>query len=346
MIVVIGGVKVKVDLKMALPDAPKERPVQQTIQTTDDAYQTAYAERMAIEDEFWGSGSQDNSFGGYNPVTEEKKDDIVVSHCGCAYNVARHLACMGEEVAFVSVVGKDPLGMSALAELSSMGEGVENVKDIDVSAVKYIPGQTSVVVQIRNFIGDVEFSRANENMFERITPQIIDEAAFLLDRADAIMLDGSLPKETIEYIADKYDGVKLFFDPASVEGGKKIADSEILGNFFSIMPGRSEAEAMFKGPILGPDQLEAASSMFAASGVEKIVIKMKSGGIYYRDEKETGIVHPERILNYADTSGAGDLVSAVVIYGIINGKTLGDSVKLANDAVAGFLAELSDDRPY
>ncbi len=46
------------------------------------------------------------------------------------------------------------------------------------------------------------------------------------------------------------------------------------------------------------------------------------------------------------SSGAGDLVSAVVIYGIINGKTLGDSVKLANDAVAGFLAELSDDRPY
>ncbi len=83
MIVVIGGVKVKVDLKMALPDAPKERPVQQTIQTTDDAYQTAYAERMAIEDEFWGSGSQDNSFGGYNPVTEEKKDDIVVSHRVC-----------------------------------------------------------------------------------------------------------------------------------------------------------------------------------------------------------------------------------------------------------------------
>ncbi len=78
----------------------------------------------------------------------------------------------GREVAFVSVVGKDPLGMSALAELSSMGEGVENVKDIDVSAVKYIPGQTSVVVQIRNFIGDVEFSRANENMFERITPQL------------------------------------------------------------------------------------------------------------------------------------------------------------------------------
>ncbi len=111
----------------------------------------------------------------------------------------------------------------------------------------------------------------------------------MLDRADAIMLDGSLPKETIEYIADKYDGVKLFFDPASVEGGKKIADSEILGNFFSIMPGRSEAEAMFKGPILGPDQLEAASSMFA-SGVEKIVIKMKSGGIYYRDEKKKPVL--------------------------------------------------------
>ncbi len=107
----------------------RKRPVQQTIQTTDDAYQTAYAERMAIEDEFWGSGSQDNSFGGYNPVTEEKKDDIVVSH-RCAYNVARHLACMGEEVAFVSVVGKDPLGMSALAELSSMGKELRMLRTL------------------------------------------------------------------------------------------------------------------------------------------------------------------------------------------------------------------------
>ncbi len=347
MIVVVGGVKVKVDVKMALPEAPKEESAQQKAQTAGDAYEAAYAEHLAMEDELWqGEKAQNNSFGGYNPVTEEKNDNIAVSNCGCAYNVARHLACMGEEVAFISVVGRDPLGMAALAEMSSMGEESEYVKDIDISAVKYIPGQTPVVVQIRNFMGDVEFARSNENMLEMITPGIIDEAAHLLDRADAIMLDGSLPRETIEHIAGKYEGVRIFFDPASVDGGKKIADSQAMRKLYCIMPGRAEAEAMFRGTILSPDQLEAASESFSASGVKKTVIKMKSGGIYYRDETETGIVSPERILSYADTAGAGDLVSASIIYGIINGKSLGDSADLANKAAAAFLSDLSDERPY
>lgn len=347
MIVLIGGVKLNVDVKMKLPEAPKEEPVQETIQRSEDAYQAAYAERIAMEDEFWqGDGPRNNSFGGYNPMTEGRRDNIVVSNSGCAYRVARHLACMGEEVAFVSVVGRDPLGLAAIAELVSVGEDSEDVKAIDVSAVKYVPGQTSVQVQIRNFMGDVEFVRANENMMDMLTPQVVEEAAHILDRAEAIMLDGSLPKETIEYVVNRYDGVRLFYDPASVEGGSKVTDREVLGKFFCIMPGRAEAEAMFRGTILEPEQLETASRSFGAAGIEKTFITMKSGGIYYRDAKESGIVSPERILSYADTAGAGDLVSAAIIYGTMNGKSLADVADLANKVAAEFLAELSDERPY
>ncbi|MDO4868748.1 MAG: PfkB family carbohydrate kinase [Bacillota bacterium] len=351
MITVIGGVKIKVEVKMKLPEAPgqdnwaeqlSEEPAQ------EDAFEAMQARMRAEHDKFWqGEGRQDSQgLMGQLSVIDGNHDEISVKSCGCAFNVARHLADMGNDVALITAVGTDPLGLAALAEMKEHG--------IDTSLVSRIDGQTPVLFEIKNFAGEIEFARANEALFSEINQELIDSASDVISGSDAIMIDGSVPAETLLYVAQKYGkDIRIFFDPASRAGGDLVSgDSEeslcIMKNLHCVMPGRVEAEKMAGLVILGPDKLREAVDQFVERGVDRAFITIKAGGVFYKEAgDEAGrALRPERTLSFADTSGAGDVVSAAIIHETLKGTDMDGTAKAAMDAAAEFLAGLSDERPY
>ena len=336
---------------MKLPEAPKQENWAEQLQEEHepaDAFE-AMQERMRAEhDRFWqgeGGGNQNGMMGQLSMVDGDN-DDIIVTSNGCAYNVARHLAARDNDVKLITVVGNDPLGLAALEDMKSRG--------IDLSHVKRLDGQTPVLFEIRNFAGEIEFARANEKLFGSLDCDLIDGARDVLAKADAIMVDGTLPQETLHYIASEYgDSAKIFFDPASRAGGDKVngnqeIGSTILQKLYCVMPGRVEAEKMADMVILGPDQLKAAGQFFTERGVDRAIITIKGGGIYYIEKgaEDGKAVRPERVLRFADTSGAGDVVSAAVIHETLQGADIDEAVSAAMDSAAEFLADLSDERPY
>ena len=384
MITVIGEVEVTVDMRMKLPKAREtaESGARETAPEAetgkgsgqselDKAYEAAYAASRAQYEEFWQGGPSPEGYSDRSKGQSAPIDEITVSHSGCGYSIAKHLACMGNEVAFVSVVGKDPLGMSAIAELAFWGQedftlshkNESPVKPINVSGIRKVDGQTTVKVQYRNIIGDIEFIKTNDSLAGEITPDVIKEAEEIISASDAIVIDGALSRETIEYIVETYgdktsesgDKIKIFFDPASLEGGAKVgpvAGEELgikeLGRFCGIMPGRKEAEAMCGKTVLGMDQLEEAGAWFGGKGVKNVIITMKGGGIYYRESQtgNSGIVKPARVLSFGDTAGAGDLTSAVIVNALMSGHSLPEATEFAVKAADGFLAQVDDERPY
>lgn len=354
MIVVIGGVKIKLQVNMGLPKAPEqENWAEQLKGETEgaDAFEEMQARMRAEQERLWqgeGRGGQ-QGFMGLSEF-DGTNDDITVKSCGCAFNVARHLADMGREVRLISAVGTDPLGLAALEEMKSHG--------IDTTHVARIDGQTPVIFEIRNFAGEVEFARANEALIDEIKPDLIAEAFDTgsdgAATVEAIVMDGSIPAETMRYITDKFgDDVKIFFDPASRTGGEKISATAdeglcIMQKLYCVMPGRVEAEKMAEMIILGPDKLQAAADLFGSSGVERTFITIKAGGVYYKDagSQSGSAIRPERTLSFADTTGAGDLVSAVIVDETLKGSDMDTTAKAAMDAAADYLSELSDERPY
>ena len=351
MIAVIGGVKIKLEVKMKLPEAPKQDDWSQQLgqeHEPEDAFEAMQEKLRAEQARFWqgdGTGSQGGMMGQLSMVDGDN-DEINVISTGCAFNVAKHLADLGNEVKLITAIGTDPLGLAAMSDMQA--------HNIDVSSVRKIDGQTPVLFEIKNFAGEIEFARANEKLIEEITKDLILSVESDLAGADAIMVDGSIPQETLHYITEKYgDETKIFFDPASRAGGDKVdGESEIgqaiMQKLYCIMPGRVEAEKMAHMIILGPDQLRAASDYFADHGVERSIITIKGGGIYYRDKgsEEGKAIRPERILRFADTTGAGDLVSATVIHETLKGSGMDEVVGTAMQAAADFLSDLSDERPY
>ena len=356
MIAVIGGVKTLISISMVPPERDLEKQKKQdeeallaagidmtgmqagegaaAEESPEDARFRKYYEskmREQAAEDYWsevGLGTRD--FGGYDPVNGENTD-IRATNSGCSYNVAGILAQKPENrgrVAFVSVVGNDSLGAAALCGLQEAG--------VDVSAVKRLEGATPISVEMRNVIGDLEFCRENNSLMEEITPQYIDECSGLLDGAEAIFLDGSLPVETLNHISEKYaDSCRIFFDPASIQGGVRFRESKL--SCYMVMPGRMEAEAMTGRQVLGVDQLMEAGNALEERGVVRTAVTLKGGSIYYKEGPDAGIIKPEKALSFVDTKGAGDVVSAELVYRTVKGESFREAAGGAMAAAAEFL---------
>ena len=301
MIAVIGCAKETVKVKMNMPADEGERAL------------------MGIEE----------------PKTEAdiEDDEIIVKDSGCGVNIALNLAALGYDTEFISVIGDDTLGKAVRAGLDDAGVGN--------SGVDALHGNTAVDVHFLNVLGEIVMFKKNLEAVKKITPEFVRSKAPILDKADYIVVDGGIPQETIEFIAEEYgprESIKLFYDPASVSGGYKAAD--VLKHFHCVLPGRMEAEAMTGKTVLSEEQLSDAGAFFENSGVDKSVITIKGGGLYYREGGSEGILRPEKRYPFGSTSGAGDVVSAAVIAGTIDGK---DMETIAREAMAGaaeFLSKL------
>ena len=319
MIAVIGGAKATVKIKQKAPAKGAE---------------SDRAESMAA-----GPAASEMAAGDSNGAgAVSGDDDIIVENSGCGFNIAVHLARMGHRVSFLSVVGTDLMGTAIAEQLNAAG--------IDIRGLKRISATTPIDVQMFNILGDVELSWSNDLMYAEITPETVKEWTEILEEARFIVVDGSLPRRTLEYIAEIYgtrEGVRIFFDPASRRGGEKAAG--ILDKLYCVMPGRTEAEAMTGGTILSEDQLMAAGSCLHEKGVVRTIITMKGGGLYYKEGMVEGILRPERVLSFAGTSGAGDIVSAAVIAGTWEEKSMEETARQAMEMAADFLSERKDERP-
>ena len=361
MIAVIGGVSVSVDIRLKPPARDTELQKKQDEEalrlagidpeTGEDVSAggqklegfSQYYERtmrQQASENYWNEvGIGGGQFGGYDPVVADNDTDIRVKTSGCAFNVAKHLAAdHGKDVKFISVIGDDAFGLAAKCELEKAG--------VDVSGVKTLGGSTPVSVEMHNIIGDLQFQRENSSITDELTPEVIDESADILDAADIIFVDGTVPAGTLDYISGKYSGKsRLFFDPGSIAGGMRFADSSMRAH--CVLPGRMEAEAMSGQQVLGMDQLMAAGQAFEERGVERVIITLKGGGLYFKEGTQSGLLKPERKLTFAETRGAGDVLSAAVVAASAGGEESLEAVAGAGiEAAAEFLKDVIDERPY
>lgn len=310
MIAVVGGAGMVVRIKVTPQEEPEYRPL--------------------VGDSF-----------DYNTLNVAAKetggDDITVEGGGCGFNIASHLAEMGHQVAFASVVGDDVLGLGIISRLTHLG--------VDTSHIQTVAGTTPVKVELLNMLNDPQMAFGNDQLHEKMDLAAAAGWSELLDTASAIVLDGNLPQDTLEYIAREYGGkkgMKIFFDPADYRGAAKVKN--VMEQLYCIMPGRVEAEVMAGRTVLSEEQLMEAGQFFTDNGVSKTIITIKGGGLYYKDGMQEGVLRPERILSFAGTSGAGDVASAAIIAADLENKDIEAMAHDAMEKAAAFLAERSDER--
>jgi pseudouridine kinase len=227
-----------------------------------------------------------------------------------ARNVAEALARMGAEVALCTTVGADALGDWLIAATSSAG--------VDCAAVLRRPGQTGIYVTVNSA------GIADTSIIESVEP-----GAWPVGRAEAsvCVLDANLSAAAIASLAAS--GARLALigtSPAKVGRLRPLLERAWLLCL-------TAAEAAALVGVEGARGGEALARAVAALGPAQVLLTEGARG--------AGLLaggwraHPARPVDaVVDPTGAGDVASATVIFGLAAGLPLKSTLAAAAAAAA------------
>lgn len=246
---------------------------------------------------------------------------------GVARNIAENLARLGVPVTLLTAVGDDFAGEDILNKADEI--------DINIGHALVIHnGATGTYLAVLNNQGDLFFGLDDLRVLRNITPDYLhrNREAFL--DCEIVALDMNLADDallTAIQMAREY-GKRICVDPTSAELAHRLRPHLPLLDM--ITPNIAEAEAILAcAPINTSDAALTAARALVSLGVGAAVITQSERGACYATAKESGHF-PAVKVEIVDSTGAGDALSATVIFGMLQGFDLGESLRLGLRAAA------------
>jgi pseudouridine kinase len=247
---------------------------------------------------------------------------IRTSFGGVARNVAENLARLGHPVRLISVVGDDENGNRLLQGIQEAG--------VDTSAVlctsQFATGSYLGVV---DSLGAMRFALDDMRALIQLTPAVIRSYSSLIHEASLIFIDGNLSKETIRTVMSlaRRGHLPVCADPTSVTLASRFIP--YLGQLYLLTPNNAEASVLCEReglPVNRRQALELAKYL-VSKGVHIAILTMAEQGLCYATSETTGYI-PAIKTTIVDPTGAGDALSAAVIFALLNQIPLDDAVRL------------------
>ena len=232
---------------------------------------------------------------------------------GVGRNIAHDLRLLGMEVRMLSAVGDDEHGELLLRSCAACG--------IDTSLCLRAEGESSsTYLYITDEHGDMQLAVADMDVTARITPAVIAARLDALNAARAVVVDANLEAETLEYLA-AHVTAPLCAD--SVSTGKAGRMRRILPRLAFIKPNALEAET-----LTGEAEPEKAARALLAAGVKRVFLSLGAQGMLAA-EGEKLISLPCEQARVLNTTGAGDAVTAALVWAGVRGLDLERSLRFA-----------------
>jgi pseudouridine kinase len=252
---------------------------------------------------------------------------IRVSVGGVGRNIAENLACLGENVVLLSAVGFDGSGRRILNQARQCGINVEHViVDPDHRTAAYI----AVLDASGNHAMSIDDMSINP---ELITPNYVYRRRVLFRDAKMIVLDANLSPRTLRTVfrlARAYE-VPICADPTTATLATRLRPH--LPDLTMITPDGAEAEALCGVPVSDRDSGLAAAQRLVGLGVKIAIVTLGATGLVYATSQESGHI-PAIECEIADLTGAGDALTAAVVFGLQHDFPIDEAVRLGASAAA------------
>lgn len=247
---------------------------------------------------------------------------------GTARNVAENLARLGADVVLISAVGDDPTGRQLMIQTAEAG--------VNLDYMQMLPNQvTGSYIALLESDGHLSVALDDVRVMEAITPDYLNRHRSLFRDAAMIMFDGSLTEasmKTAVRLAREYD-VPLCADPASARLAYKLRP--YLPELTLVVPNQVEEAELCEVDFPGYDptaSLTLARRLLSA-GVDTVVVTLSDFGLDYATADEIGYIPPSHA-KFVDSTGTGDAVTAAIMFGLLNGLTTVESIRLGAAAAA------------
>jgi ribokinase len=260
------------------------------------------------------------------PVAGEtvRGSDFQVHPGGKGANQAVAVARLGYPVQLIGKVGTDAFGEQMHSNLQEAG--------VDIAAVekhKGASGVAMIAVSPRGENSIVVVPGANAE----VTPGFLDSCQEKIRGAGIVLAQLEIPIETVEHLANlcREEGIPLMLDPAPAHA----LPSNIFRDLSWLTP--NETEAAFFASQFGKDARESEPAQIAsallAAGVENVVLKMGSRGVYVSSTHGSGML-PAFAVEAVDTTAAGDAFNGAFATALMLGMEQIEAAHFATAAAA------------
>jgi pseudouridine kinase len=253
---------------------------------------------------------------------------VRVSYGGVARNVAENLARLGMTVRLITAIGNDPSGQNLISETSGAGVDMKHTLVVE-------DGTTSSYLAYVDEKGNLRIGLDDMRIVEQLDVEYIQSRNQLFDEAQAVFVDANLPPETLSVVFSlaREAEVPIAADPTSVSLAPIFR--EYLDYLWVFTPNESEAEVLIPQAVPHADPSSAidAARFLVSQGVEIAIITMAEFGLGYATASGSGHVPALRTV-ILDPTGAGDALSAAVIFALLNDVPIDEAVKLGLSAAA------------
>jgi len=248
---------------------------------------------------------------------------------GVARNVAENLARLGQGVNLITVVGEDDPGERLLRTTAEAGVNVEAV----MRTGRHPTGSYIAVV---NDKGEFLYGLDDMRAMEALTSEYMRQHQDLFSEASLLFIDANIPKNTLRTVMSLARKAKLpvCADPTSSTLAPRL--QRYLPRLHLITPNNAEAmifcNRSFKIIRNRTQALEAAKHL-VSQGVQIALITLAELGLCYATSETSGYI-PAIHTEIVDPTGAGDALTAAVLFGLLNDIPLDDAVRLGVSAAS------------
>ena len=251
-----------------------------------------------------------------------------MSFGGTARNVAENLARLGTDVALITAVGDDPQGKQLLFLTSEAG--------VNVDHALMVPDQpTGTYLAILDNQGNLHLGMDDMRVIDAITSEYLRQRRELFKGAVIVFIDANLPPKTLKTAVSIAWRAKIPIaaDPTSVSLAPALLPH--LERLWLITPNENEAEVLCPHPVPHADRDMAidAARHLVSRGVDIAIITMAEFGLGYASADRSGHV-PALQTEIVDPTGAGDALTAAVIFALLNDIPVDEAVRLGLSAAA------------
>jgi pseudouridine kinase len=253
---------------------------------------------------------------------------IRYSYGGVARNVAENLARLGQPVRLLSVVGDDDIGHQLLQQAEEAG--------IDISPVLITEAQpTCTYMAAVDPSSGLLFGTDDMRAMKELSPVAIRERSELFKGASVLFVDGNVPRDTLRTVMSmaRRERLPVCADPAAAGLAERLRP--YLPRLTLVTPNGSEASVLtgLTFNAKSPDESLQIAKQLVTIGVEIAIITLGDAGVCYATSQTSGYIPAVRT-QVLDPTGAGDALTATVIFSLLNEIPLDDALQLAVSAAS------------
>ncbi|OOH87700.1 ribokinase [Pasteurellaceae bacterium 15-036681] len=246
-----------------------------------------------------------------------------IAYGGKGANQAVAAARMGALTRFIGCIGDDQIGQTMKQAFTQDG--------IDVSTVTSIPNQSTGLAMIQVADSGENSIVISAGANADLSCELVESYKESIQQADVLLMQLESPLASIELATQlaKQAGTQVVLNPAPAQ---KLPQS-LLAQLDMITPNETEAEILTGIKVVDEQSAQQAAEHFHQLGIKTVLITLGSKGVYVSEQCQGEIIAGFRV-EAVDTTAAGDTFNGALVCGLLEGKTLSESIRFAHAAAA------------